>query len=459
MNNTSIKIGNYKKIHFIGIGGISMSGLALLLNDSGYTITGSDKNLSVLTDKLSKLGIKIFNSHSKTNITNDIDLVVYTVAVKEDNEELAEARAKHIKIIDRAELLGTIMTNYEYPICIAGVHGKTSTTSMISEVLLNACLDPTISVGAYYKPIDSNFKIGSKKYFVVESCEYYDSFLKFKPYVGVILNIEEDHLDYFSGIDQINNSFNKFAQNINKKGYLIVNNNINDVNLITDKVYTNVITYGNDKADFKSLNVSFNNLGCGSFDVYLKNDFLARLHLKVVGEHNISNALAAFASCHMLNIPTDKIIDGLNSFTGSSRRFEHKGIKNGVTVVDDYAHHPTEIKATLNACINIPKNKLWCVFQPHTYTRTKALFDDFVNCFDKADEIIILDIYAAREKDLGEITSEQLVKALNKKGLSAIYIKTKEKAAEFLLANCIHNDLLITMGAGDVYITGEMFLK
>jgi len=457
MNTDFFNNEKIKSIYFMGIGGVSMSGLAELLHDNGYSVSGSDQQKSKFTNHLKDLGVKIFIGQKAENISDDIDIVVYTVAVKEDNPEFKAAVSKNIKIIDRAEFLGLVMKKYENPICVAGVHGKTSTTSMISQTLLEGDFSPTISVGGFFKPINGNFKIGEQKYFVVESCEYYDSFLKFYPKVGIILNIEEDHLDYFSGIDQINESFNKFAKNISRDGALIINNETENFNLITKDVSCEIITFGINDGDISAKNISYNE-GCGNFDIYYKGEFAVHIELSVPGEHNIKNCLASFGACKVLKISADIFNKAMKNFSGSDRRFQHKGEINGVTVVDDYAHHPTEIKTTLQASKNMTFSNVWCVFQPHTYTRTKTLFDDFVTAFDDADKIIILDIYAAREIDNGEIHSEDLVKELKSRGLDAYYIKSFDECVDFLYENCIPNELLITMGAGDVYIVGEMLL-
>lgn len=449
---------NIKKVHFIGIGGVSMSGLAEILHKYGYIITGSDQSPSKVLEHLESLSIKTTKSHSKENITSDIDLVVYTAAIKSDNAELIEAKEKNIKLMDRAELLGLIMKSYKYPISIAGTHGKTSTTSMISEIFLHGNLDPTITVGGFYPPINGNFKMGDSEYFIVESCEYCDSFLKFYPFIGIILNVEADHLDYFKDLDQIMGSFNKFAKNIPVDGNLIINNMIKDVDTIIRDLKCNIITFGNESANWQAKDINYCKMGLATFNAYFNGENMGSISLRVPGYHNVLNALSACASAYVLGVPMQTIVDGINNFYGINRRFQFKGIVNNITVIDDYAHHPTEIKATLKAAKNFNYNKLWCVFQPHTYTRTKSLLDEFALSFDDADNIIIVDIYSAREKDTGIIHSKDLVKKLISKGKNAIYAEDFEVCQSILSNNCIHNDLLITMGAGDVYIIGDTML-
>ncbi len=447
------------KIHFIGIGGVSMSGIAEILHTNNFLVQGSDRSNSKLTEHLENIGVKIFLGHNGENISDDIDLIVYTVAVKEDNPELVAAREKNIKIVDRAFILGEIMKSYKHPICVSGIHGKTTTTSMISQVLLDGNYDPTISVGGYFKSINGNFRIGSEDFFVVESCEYFDSFLKFYPYIGIILNIEEDHLDYFKDLNQIEDSFNKFAKLVDKDGAIVINNNIENIEKIISGASAKIVTFGNENADYNYENLVYNELGFAEFDVLYKNEIKAHIQLSVPGFHNVLNALAVYAASDFLNISTDVIKGGIKNFTGTDRRFQLKGHFNGMKVVDDYAHHPTEIATTLNGAKKLDYNKLYLVFQPHTYTRTKLLFNDFVNAFDDADKIIILDIYAAREKDLKEIHSKDLVEALVKKGKDAIYIENFDLCVKYLYNICIPNDLLITMGAGDVYLVGEKLLS
>jgi len=447
-----------KKVHFIGIGGISMSALAEILLKYGYKVSGSDKTRSHITDKLEKLGAKIFIGHDVKNI-QDADIIVYTAAIKDDNPELIEARNKNLLIFDRAEFLGQIMKRYKKGIAVAGTHGKTTTTSLISLMLLNAKVDPTLLIGGEVDTIGGNVRVGKSPYFVTEACEYKESFLKFYPYIGVILNIDEDHLDYYKDINHIKEAFLKFAKLIPKDGLIIGYAEDPNVIEIMEKLNCNKLTYGINKGDFKAKNISYDERGCASFTVTFNDKYYSDFKISIPGEHNILNALATIACGHFLGIDVETIKDSLYEFKGTHRRFEKKGEKNGVIVIDDYAHHPAEIKATIKAVKNYPHKRIFCVFQPHTYTRTYALFDEFSKAFYGVDKLILTDIYAAREKDTGLVNSKMLSDAISKNGVDCIYIKKFEDILDYLNKEAKEGDIVITMGAGDVYKIGEMFLK
>ncbi len=456
-----LNFDKYKNIHCIGIGGIGLSAIAEILLDRGYNVSGSDMQETEITDKLIKKGAKIYLGHREKNI-NDTDLVVYSAAVSKENPELLEAKKRGIPAVNRAEMLGTLMEDYENSIAVAGTHGKTTTTSMISLILNNAKKEPTILVGGKLAEIDGNVKVGKSDYFVTEACEYMDSFLELKPKIEIILNIDSDHLDYFKDIDHIVKSFERFTDLVGKGGTVIAydaNPFVN--NVIKNK--ENVITFGlSDNCSYYAKDIEFNNEGFPEFKVYNENKELCNMKLAVPGEHNILNAIAAFACCHFLGVDVETIKETLGNYTGTQRRFDVMGItENGVQVVDDYAHHPTEIKATLTAAKNIPHKDLWCVFQPHTYTRTIALFDEFQHSFDKADKIIVTEIYAAREKNIYKISSKDLVSALKKAyPLKEIYyFQDFSEIASFIENNSQKDDLLITMGAGDIYKVAEIILQ
>ena len=450
----------YPSVYFIGIGGISMSGLAEILLSNGFTVAGTDMKESAETEHLRNIGVHVNIGHRAENITDDINLVVYTAAIKEDNPEFIAAKQKAITIIDRAQLLGMIMEDYPYSVAIAGTHVKTTTTGMVSDILLYAKVNPTITVGGILPTIHSNTKIGGNSYFVAEACEYFDSFLQFHPLIGVILNIEADHLDYFKNLENIRTSFHKFAQNIAPNGTLIVNHAIPHLEEIIANLDCHVETVDLEgEADWKAINIIHESDGRNSFDVLYHHNLLGRVHLHIPGDHNITNALSAFAVAYTLSLPIKDIIKGLEQFHGTQRRFERKGEKNGVLVIDDYAHHPTEIKATLAAAKKIQHHTTYCVFQPHTYSRTKTLFDSFAKAFTDADVIIIADIYAAREKDTGLVTSQQLVEKIKEHHKNAVYCGDFEQITEYLKAHCQVGDLILTIGAGDVYHIGEAFLN
>ena len=447
-------------VHFIGIGGISMSGLAEILLKENFTISGSDAKESALTRHLEQLGATVFYGQKASNIIDGIDVVVYTAAIHEDNEEFAEAKRQNLPMLSRAELLGQLMTNYDMPIAVSGTHGKTTTTSMLSHILLAADEDPTLSVGGILKAIGGNIRVGNSEIFVTEACEYTNSFLHFFPKIAIILNIDADHLDFFKDLQDIRNSFRKFAELLPEDGTLLIGDEIPDLNEITDGLRCNVITYGRkETSDYYAANISHDEKGDASFDVMEHGSFIGHIDLSVTGDHNISNALSAIVTAHLLDISFEDMQKGLSSFQGTNRRFEYKGEVNGFTIIDDYAHHPTEIKASLAAARHYPHRELWCVFQPHTYTRTKSLFNEFVDALSNVDHIVLADIYAARETDTLGVSSKQIADALKEKGCDAYYFPSFEEIENFFLEHCQKGDVLITMGAGDVVNIGENLLK
>ncbi len=446
-------------IYFMGIGGISMSGLAEILLQAGFRVSGSDMKASALTKSLEEKGVHIFYGQYASNISSDIDCVVYTSAIRPDNEEFMAAKELELPLLSRAELLGQIMKNYDTSIAVSGTHGKTTTTSMISEILLKADTDPTLSIGGILKTIGGNIRVGKSPYFVTEACEYTNSFLSFFPTIGIILNIEEDHLDFFKDIDDIRNSFHEFAKLLPADGTLIINSDIPDYQGIAQGLLCKVITYGsNSDSDYYATDITYDEKGCADFYLNGIKDEEHHYHMSVPGEHNVSNALASIALGNILNFPQDTIKEGLLAFSGTDRRFEYKGNIGGVTIIDDYAHHPTEITATLTAAKNYPHNNIWCVFQPHTYTRTKAFLDEFAQALSMADNIVLADIYAARETDTLGISSKTLQKAIEDLGHKCYYFPSFDEIENFLLEKCINGDLLITMGAGDVVKIGENLL-
>lgn len=446
-------------VHFIGIGGISMSGLAEILMDEGFTVSGSDSHKSELTEHLEAKGAQVFYGQRASNIVDEINVVVYTAAVHPDNPEYAAVVKKGIPMLSRAELLGQMMKNYQYAIGISGTHGKTTTTSMVTEILLAADADPTISVGGILNSIGGNIRVGGSQLFVTEACEYTNSFLSFFPNMEVILNIEEDHLDFFKDLDDIRHSFRLFAQKLPKDGVLVINSDIERYEEIVDGLACRVITCGKlDGSDYRGENITYDEYARASFELVVKGEKVCRITLGVPGEHNVYNALAAVALCQALGIDMEHIQTGLKKFTGTNRRFEKKGDLFGVTIIDDYAHHPQEIAATLAAAKNYPHRKLWCVFQPHTYTRTKAFLDQFAQALSAADEVVLADIYAARETDTLGVSSADVAERIEKLGTKAHHFHSFDEIENFILENCVHGDLLITMGAGDIVKVGENLL-
>ena len=448
-------------IHFMGIGGISMSGFAELLHSMGFTISGSDSQESKITEHLESIGIQVMYGQKASNISSDIDLVVYTAAISKDNEEYIAANKAGIPMMDRAEMVGQVMTNYKSAIAISGTHGKTTTTSMLSHIFLAGDFDPTISVGGILKAINGNLRIGKSDTFITEACEYTNSFLKFHPTISIILNIEEDHLDFFKDFNDIRHSFSLFADLLPKKdGLLVINGDIENYSELTKNLDCKVLTYSleNHSCNYSADNISYDELGKGEFDVLENAAPIGHIKLNVLGKHNISNALSAIAVARYLHIPMEVIQSGLLSFEGTNRRFEYKGEVGGVTIIDDYAHHPTEIRATLESAKKYPHKTTWCVFQPHTYTRTRAFLNDFAEALSTADKIVLAKIYAAREKDPGDISSKDLQKKLEELGKEVYYFEEFEEIENFLLENCVPGDLLITMGAGNVVSIGESLL-
>ena len=446
-------------VHFIGIGGISMSGLAEILLEKGFSISGSDAKASDLTRMLEAKGVQVFYGQRAENIIPGIDLVVYTAAIHPDNPEFAQAKAKNLPMLSRAELLGQIMDNYDRSVAIAGTHGKTTTTSMMSEILLAANADPTITVGGILPSIGGNLRVGHSGIFVSEACEYTNSFLNFRPKYSIILNVEAEHLDFFKDLADIRHSFRLFAGNTRADGATIVNGEITDLAELTAGLPQQIITYGFDDAfDYYATDLTYDDKACPGFTAMHNGQAICTVKLAVPGRHNASNALAAIALASTMGIPAGSIAQGLDAFHGANRRFEYKGTVDGVTIIDDYAHHPTEIRATLTAAQNYPHKRLVLVFQPHTYSRTKAFLDDFAEVLSMADVVVLADIYAAREQNTFGVSSKDIAARLSARGTDVHYLPSFEEIEKFLLRNCINGDLLITMGAGNVVEIGEALL-
>ena len=441
------------KVHFIGIGGVSMSALAEMLKTNGYTVTGSDIKESEAVKRLKNNGIEVYIGQCAENIKNNpgLNLVCYTAAIAKDNPELLEAQKEGLFCVERCDLLGAVMKNYKFPVNVSGTHGKTTTTSMISSVLMDAGVNPTISVGGDYKKIGGNLRLGGNDYFVCEACEYVESFLSFYPFISIILNIELDHVDYFKDIEHIRQAFLKFANRTHEKGFVVLNSEDENCLLIKDKIERKVYTFGfTDSADCYAKNISYKN-GRPVFDVYYNNELLGSIELSVYGKHNVLNALSVILSSLKMGISFEIIKKGVEDFSGANRRFEFKGTYNGAEIIDDYAHHPTELETTLSSAENKNAKRTFIVFQPHTYTRTRELLSDFVNVLKKAPELIVIDIYPAREKDPGNISSKDITDKIS----GSRYIPSQEEAITFLKGELKEGDLIITVGAGDVFKIGE----
>ena len=445
------RLKKYNNIHMVGIGGVSMSGIAEILTNWGFTVTGSNNVESEATKKLETAGIKVTIGHFADNVVGS-DVVVYTAAIKEDNIELQTAKSLGIPTIERADFLGEITRCYQDTITVSGTHGKSTTTSMVSLCFLEAGKDPSIQVGADLSQIDGNYKVGNSEHFIIESCEYVESFLKFSPKAEIILNIDNDHLDYFKTFENVKNAFIKYVKLLPDDGLLIVNGD--DKNCLDLPQYTRAktLTYGitNKNVDFFAVNIVFDNDGFPEFDVYSHDKFYERIKLHIPGMHNVLNALACITLCNEYGINSESIKNGLAKFTGVGRRFEFKGKVNNASVYDDYGHHPTEIVATAKALMNKKYRESWVVFQPHTYSRTKLLLDDFAKSLLNFDNIIVLDIYAAREKNTYNISSQDLADKIKALGKNALYIKDFDECVLYLKSHVQENDIIITQGAGTV---------
>lgn len=439
-----------KHIHLIGIGGVSMRPLGLVLRDKGMIVTGSDMNASVSTDELIAKGIAVHIGHRPENIEG-ADCIIRTAAAHNDNPEIAAARAQGIPVFERAQAWGLIMREYKNAICISGTHGKTTTTSMITHIFMEAHRDPTVMLGGYLPLLKAGHRVGNGDTIIMESCEYCDSFLNFYPTVAIINNIEADHLDYFKDLAAVESSFRKFAGLVPRTGYVIANGD--DENTVKTLADLHYISFGiGQKNDVHAENLSED---YRSFDVYCFGKLYTHVHLNVYGRHNVYNALAAAAASYVMSIDGESVALGLASFTGAGRRMEFKGKYHGADIYDDYAHHPGELHALIDAVKTMGYKRIIIAFQPHTYTRTKALFDDFVRELKRVDVAVLAEIYAAREQNTIGISSRDLARQIP----NAVYFETLPEVAAHLRSIASEGDIILTVGAGDIYKAGEMLLK
>ena len=438
-----------KKIHFIGIGGISMSGIAYIMQSFNATISGSNIVSNDVTDKLIKDGLNVLIGHHPEMI-NDADIIVYTAAIKEDDPELVKAKKLNKEIYERAEFLGKLSQHYKNCLCIAGTHGKSTTTGMVSLIFLEAKLNPTIQIGAMLDEINGNYYVGDNNYLIMESCEYKDSFLHFFPTGSIITNIDDDHLDYFKDLQTIKKSFNKFINLMSENGILVKNNDDKNSDNVENNYKGTIITYGiNNFADYTAKNIIKNDLGHYSFDVYKNNNYLTKICLNINGYHNIYNALAALALSYNYIKDINIIKKGLEKYHGVDRRFQYLGIYNNAYLYDDYAHHPTEIKATLDSVKSIKHNHEYIIFQPHTYSRTKEHLDEFASILSNFENVIIAPIYAAREINTFNVSEDMLVDKIKVNNKNVIYLDSYEKIKEYIINKAKPQDLIISIGAGD----------
>ncbi len=448
-----------KKIHFIGIGGISMSGIAEILFEKGSIISGSDASLSKNVQTLIDKGITVTIGENPA-IIDDVDIVVYTAAISPEHSELKRAYELHKEVYERAKFLGLMTKEYKEVICISGTHGKSTTTGMISSCFIEDGKNPTIQIGAILPKINSNYYVGGYDYFIMEACEYVDSFLNFFPTSEVILNIDDDHLDYFKNIEGIKNSFTKYTYLLPDNGNLILNADDANTMSLKYKENLNVITYGmKNKANLQALNINYDELGHPEFDIYYNDKLFIHLHLNILGNHNIYNALASTAICIIYNINKEAIKKGIEEYVGVERRFEFIGkYKDNVLVYDDYAHHPTEIKATYNSAKNISCHQNYAVFQSHTFSRTKQHLEEFAEVLKNFDNVIIAPIYPARETNIYNVHEDDLVNLIKVNNPNVIYIDSFAKIVEYLKEHLQANDLVITIGAGPVNEVGLKLL-
>lgn len=446
-------LNKIKRIHFIGIGGSGMCPLAEILNAEGFELSGSDMNEGETLDRIKSYGIPVYMGHREENI-NGAELVVYSAAVKENNPERKAAAEQNIPCIERSVMLGVVTRRYKRSIAVSGTHGKTTTTAMLSQILIGSGFDPSAIIGGKLPFIGGNSYVGQSDIIVCEACEYVDTFLELNPFISIILNIDADHLDYFKNLDNIKKSFNKFASQTT--GLLVINGD--DKNTL-DAVESNdieKITFGfGENCDYRAVNIKADKGVHEQFDLYYRGEKITEIKLIVPGKHNIYNALAAAATAHYLGATPNEISENLHKFGGVHRRFEILGTPCGITVADDFAHHPTELTATLNAAMNMGFNKVWAVFQPHTFSRTAMLLDDFAEALKIPDEAIISEILPVRETNTYNIHSTDL----GAKVPNSVCLDTFEEITEFVCKNAKEGDLILTMGGGNVYMCANMIYK
>ena len=437
-----------KRVHLIGIGGVSMRPLGLVLQGMGLTVTGSDMNSSVSTDELIAKGIQVYIGHRQENIRG-ADCIIRTAAAHNDNPEIAAARVAGIPVFERAQAWGVIMQAYKNAVCVAGTHGKTTTTSMVTHILMEANVDPTVMIGGYLPLLRAGHRVGKGDTIILESCEYCDSFLNFFPTLSVILNIEADHLDYFKDLADIQKSFRKFAQ-LSSGGILA---NGDDPHVLEALKGLDYVSFGlnpNNRVHGENIHPDWRHL-----DVFCDGVFYTHLDLNVLGRHNALNAIGAAGAAWMLGIPGEAVTRGLAAFSGAERRMQYKGTYRGADIYDDYAHHPDELAATIDAVASMHYDRVILAFQPHTYTRTKALFSDFIRQLKRVDKVVLAEIYAARERNTVGISSKDLADQIP----GAVYCETLPEVTSYLGSIARKGDVILTVGAGDIYRAGEALLK
>ena len=432
-----------------------MNGIAEIIMKYGVAVSGSDRSRSANTDKLEQLGARIFVGHSADNLDEDCDMVVYTLAIANDNPELLKAKELGIPTIERGVFLGSIVSNHLYSLAVSGTHGKTTTTSMTASILLSAGKDPCVHLGGFFPMINGSVRASTSPYLVTEACEYHKNLLNLSPYAGIILNVEAEHLDYYKGgLPEIIDTFAAFAGKIDPRGFLVVCRDDASAMEAAKKANCKVLTYSiqTADADFYARDIEIFPDGSSHFTIHSGTTPVAQVKLQVPGRHNISNALAAAIACMQFGCTSEDVAKGLLAFRGANRRFEYKGEVNGAPVIDDYAHHPTEIKAVMDTARAMvgSKGHIWSIFQPHTYSRAKAFEKEFCEALKESDTVIAADIYAARERDPGDISSKHLAETFRSAGINALYIPAFEDIEAYIRDNAAAGDIVITLGAGDI---------
>ncbi len=447
-----------KKVHMIGIGGSSMSGLAEMLLHSGIPVSGSDGMTSHAVDRLREEGIPVTVGHRKENV-HGADLIVYSAAIAQDNPERMEASALHIPQMERAELLGMLMEGYRDRICICGTHGKTTTSAMIAKALVDLEQDPTVHIGGRLDAIGGNSRMGSRRWFVAEACEYHSSFLFMNPTVALITNIQEDHLDYYKDIDDIQNAFARFFSLLPPDGIAVGWGDDKRILEVFSHLPQRHLTYGlNESCDYRAVHIVYSDLGHPSCDILYHDEKLSSLSLQVVGEHNLLDALGAFALLHSIGCEPEGIVQSLAEFTGAHRRFEYTGTVDGVRLYHDYGHNPAEMATAVHSARLQHPRRVWAVMQPHTYSRVKRLYQDYLTCTREADFTLVTDIFAAREKDPGDINSSMLVRDMKANGINALLTPGFDDTENYLRSHWLEGDLVITMSCGNINLLNEQII-
>lgn len=443
-------IDEAKRIHLIGIGGCSMNGLARILKSQGHVVTGSDRERTAFTDALDQEGIRYSVGHTGEYL-DGADLVIYSAAIKPDNPERVLAREKGIPELERSVALGQISERFREVVAVAGCHGKTTITSMLAIINELAQTDATIHVGGFVEFLGGGVRVGGRELFVTEACEYVESFLTLKPTIALVSNIDDDHLDYYKDIDAIVAAFDKFLALLPEDGLLVACADDPRVVALAARCGREVVAYGLTGGDYTAADVAYDAEGCAGFTVLRRGEALGRVQLHVPGKHNVANALGAVAVAERLMVPFAVAAEALGRFANTKRRFEYYGTRNGMKVYHDYGHHPSEIRATLDAASRVPHRKLFCVFQCNSYTRARTLFCEHVTCFTDADMVLVPDIYPGREKDTGIVHARDMVAAINRESNNAVYIPTFEEIRLYLDEHAGEGDLVVTVGSGDVY--------